>query len=181
MAVSGLTPQLYTRMSECFKREINLGVYHFYRADIDPIIQAKHFINSVGLTNLKNMFYEPIIDFETVTNRNVGPLQNESNMKSALPNLKKFILYIVEQTGRKPMFYTYESLLKYLNLDSFFLDNCSRLWIARYGRKPTFFKPWDKPWAYQFSDGEYSERPMWDDYFEGIGRCDANILWDEIQ
>lgn len=154
-------------MEQCKKRGIRFGVYHFYRTGVDPIIQANHFIKTVGLNNLKDFYYEPIVDYEKTNG------QTEADLKKDIPDLKLFIQEIYKQTGRWPMFYTYESLLVYLELDSFFL-NC-RLWIARYGKEPTKLAPWKSYWAWQYSDGEISS-PKYNDNFKGIGRCDANIL-----
>jgi GH25 family lysozyme M1 (1,4-beta-N-acetylmuramidase) len=173
---SWIDPKLNHHMAGCASKKIKSGVYHFYRVGVDPIDQAKHFIKSVGLENLTSMHYEPILDYETVTNKRVGPLQSEADMKLDREDAKKFLRYIYEQTGRKCMFYTYESLLAYLELDSSFKDLCSRLWIARYGKKPTRFAPWSSAWAWQYSDGEYSDNPPYNDNFKGIGRCDANII-----
>lgn len=179
---SWVDPEFARHLRECKARGIKTGVYHFYRVGPDPIVQAKHFIKAVGLENLKSMYYEPILDYETVTNKKVGPIQLEPRMKADIPDAKIFLRYIYEQTGRKCMFYTYESLLKYLQLDNEFKNLCSRLWLARYSRAlPTYFKPWDKPFLYQYSDGEWSSNPLWNDNFKGIGRCDANIFWDRIK
>jgi GH25 family lysozyme M1 (1,4-beta-N-acetylmuramidase) len=154
-------------MEQCKKKGIRFGAYHFYKTDVDPIIQANHFIKTVGLDNLKDFFYEPIVDYETTKG------QTEADLKKAIPQLKLFIQEIYKQTGRWPMFYTYESLLVYLELDLFF-TNC-RLWIARYGKEPTKLAPWKEYWAWQFSDGEIPS-PKYPDSFPGIGRCDTNIF-----
>lgn len=171
-----IDPTMKKNLDGCKANNIRCGVYHFYRVNVDPIVQAKHFIKSVGLENLKSMHYDPILDYETVSNPKVGSLQNEADLKLDVPDTMKFLKYVQEQTGRKCMFYTYESLLNYLSLSSEFRDLCSHLWIARYGKKPTKFAPWTKAWAWQFSDGEYSNNPTYNDNFPGIGRCDANIL-----
>lgn len=177
---SWIDPTFFYNMSQCKVRNIKFGAYHFYRAGVDPIDQAKHFIRTFGLENIKSSFYPPIFDYETVTAEKVGLKQSEEEMKKDLPDAKIFLKYIQAQTGRKCLFYTYESLLNFLQLDKEFVDLCDGLWIARYGKKPSVFAPWTTPWAWQYSDGEYSNNPTFKDSFNGIGRCDANILWEEI-
>jgi lysozyme len=154
-------------MNNCKKKDIRFGAYHFYKCNIDPIIQATHYIKAVGLDNLKSFYYEPIVDYETTKG------QTEENLKKAIPELKIFINYIYEQTGRYTIFYSYESLIAYLELDSYF-TNC-KLWIARYGKEPTKLAPWKEYWAWQYSDGEIPS-PKYNDSFPGIGRCDSNIF-----
>lgn len=174
-------PTMQKNIDECKKRGINYGVYHFYRTGTDPIVQAKLFISKVGLENLKSCFYEPILDFETVSNPRVGQVQDWKMLKADLPDAIKFLDYVYEQTGRRCIFYTYESLLDSLDLPAVFVEKCPKLWIARYSlKKPVKFDPWLKPWAWQYSDGTFSDNPIFKDSFNGIGRCDANILWDEI-
>lgn len=159
---------LKKNMEGCQKKEIRFGVYHFYKVNSDPIAQAKFFIKTVGLDNLKSFYYPAIIDFETSKG------QDEAAMKKAIPDAKKFIEYIFEQTGRWPIFYTYESLLNYLNLDESF-TKCP-LWIAKYSlNEPKKIAPWKTYWAWQYADGEI-KNPKYNDNFPGIGRCDANIF-----
>jgi lysozyme len=158
---------LKTNMDACKLTNIRFGCYHFYETKCDPILQAQFYIKTVGLDNLKNFYYEPIVDYETTKG------QSEEDLRKAIPDLKKFVQYVYEQTGRYPMFYSYESLIQYLELDNSFL-NC-RLWIARYGSEPTKYLPWTSYWAWQFSDGSIKS-PKYNDNFKGIGRCDANII-----
>ena len=149
----------------CKRKGINLGVYHFYKCNIDPIVQANHFIKTVGLENLKSFLYEPILDYETTKG------QTESDLKNSIPDMIIFMEYMIIMTGRIPIFYSYESLIKYLNLPERF--SMHKLWIARYGKEPQSFLPWKEYWAWQYSDGAITSN-SWNDNFPGIGRCDAN-------
>jgi lysozyme len=175
--VSFIDSTLKFNMEGCKKKGIRFGAYHFYLVAIDPIIQARHYIDTVGLENLKSFYYEPIIDFETKEDpKTKHKIQDEADLKNAIPDLKKFLNYIEIETGRVPMFYSYESLIQYLELDSSFEKY--RLWIARYGKEPTSFLPWKKYWSWQYADGEISN-PKYSDSFKGIGRCDANVFYKE--
>lgn len=164
-------------MEGCRKSKIRFGAYHFYRCSDDPIVQAKFFIQKVGLENLKSFYYEPILDYETVDPDDHVPHRNnpqsEADMIKNIPNMKKFMAYIEQETGRIPMFYSYESLIQLLKLDA----SCARwrLWIAKYAstQDPVNYGPWKTYWAHQYSDGEM-KNPRWNDNFQGIGRCDAN-------
>ena len=160
---------LKVNIDECKKRNIKFGAYHFYRTATDPIDQAKHYIETVGLENLKSFYIEPIIDYETV-----DKVQSESDLKDNIPNMKKFMDYVFQQTGRLPMFYSYESLIQFLELDESMAKY--RLWIARYGKEPTSYRPWKEYWAWQFSDGNITN-PKYKDSFNGIGRCDSNVFF----
>ena len=165
-----------TNMEGCKKLGVRFGAYHFFIAKTDPIAQAKFFISTVGLDNLKSFYHSPIVDYETSKG------QTEADMKNDVPDLKIFIKHVYDQTGRKVRLYTYETLLIYLNLDAeFFLQYCELPWLARYGKEPVNFKPWSGMWAWQYSDGEYSNNPPYSDSFEGIGRCDANKFYNPLQ
>lgn len=166
-------PTLLTNMKGCKEKGVRLGVYHFFRVNKDPVEQAKFFIKTVGLENLKALYYEPIVDFETST---VGTKQTEADMRKAIPQLQIFMDYIEKETGRAPIFYSYESLIRYLELPSSFARY--KLWIARYGKEPTSYLPWKQYWVWQYSDGSINN-PKYPDSFKGIGRCDANVFWDK--
>ena len=156
-------------MNMCKNKNIRFGVYHFYRVGQNPITQADFFIKTVGLDNLKNFFYAPIVDFET------SKFQTIDALKKDIPNLKIFIERIIEIVGRTPIFYSYTSLLEYLDLDVYF-TKCP-LWIAKYGKEPNNNQilPWNKYWAWQYSDGEISNKDF-PTSFIGIGKCDSNII-----
>lgn len=46
-----------------------------------------------------------------------------------------------------------------------------RLWLCQYGSSPTWQESWEKPWAWQFTDGIYGPSPH---QIEGVGPCDIN-------
>lgn len=164
-------PTLFINIKGCEINNIRLGVYHFYRVNKDPIQQAKFFIKTVGLERLKSMYHDPIVDFETTS---VGATQTAQDMKNAIPDLQKFLDYIEKETGRTPIFYSYHSLIRYLNLPPSFSKY--KLWIAKYGDEPANLLPWNKYWAWQYSDGQVKNK-SYPTSFKGIGDCDSNIFW----
>ena len=156
---------LAKNLANCKAKGIRYGVYHYYRVGYDPISQAKHFIETVELDNLKSCFHLPVVDYETIGNF------SSKRLKKAIPDLKVFIRYINKQTGRKMRIYTGDYLLGYLELDDSFLSICDAPWVARYygtDKKPQNSSPWPEIWAHQFSDKEPCE---------GIGECDMNIFY----
>ena len=147
-------------MMKCKERGIRYGVYHFYRTNIAPEIQAKNFITTVGLDNLRSMSYLPVVDYETANG------QTRKDLARNMKNLKIFIRLVNEQTGRKMRVYTGDSLMGYLKFDKEFTELCDNPWVARYSDKPPKNSgPWEKVWAWQYADNDFAR---------GIGQCDMN-------
>lgn len=143
----------------CVDKGIDYGVYHFYRTNRTPLEQARHFISTVGLGNLKSMKHDPVVDYETTNG------QDADDLIKSKPALLEFIKYVNKQTGRKMRIYTGEYLLKKINFELEFTEHTGLPWVARYGSRPTYSFPWSNMWAWQFSDNEF---------FSGIGGCDGN-------
>ncbi len=153
---------LYDNMEK--SKHLKTGVYHFYRCNRSPFQQAEHFIGAVGTQYMKDMYIDPIVDFEMANG------QDETDLKRNLQNLKSFAVEIYKHTGRKCVIYTSDYLMKYLAFDKTFLDLFNEPWIARYGKEPVNIAPWSKYWAWQFSE---------DHNVVGIGNCDANYFYKE--
>jgi lysozyme len=151
---------LETIVKGCKEKGIRLGVYHFYRCNIDPIVQAKYFISVVGLDNLETFYHEPILDYETTNG------QTELDLKNNIPNMKIFMKYIEAAVGRRPIFYANLSSLRRFQLDESFTKY--KLWIAHPGSEPTDIAPWKNYWAWQYS---------FEAFFPGIGKCDGNKFY----
>lgn len=102
-------------------RENNLirGAYHFYRADEDPVVQAKNFLNAV---KLESGDLRPILDVEKIPHRKT----HEEFVK----DLKIWLKIVEEAYGEKPILYTYYSYYRdYLKQD-FGVEY--PLWLANY-------------------------------------------------
>lgn len=46
-----------------------------------------------------------------------------------------------------------------------------RLWLCQYSAVPKWQKSWNKPWLWQYTDGQFGPKPH---FIDGIGRCDIN-------
>ena len=129
---------------ELKKKQLLLGLYHFANAG-DPIRQAKHFLKTVA------PFPEALLILDCETAPKGSTLGTMSAAQAAV-----FVKYVHAQTGRWPVFYTYESLLFTMMAsaspeDRATLGKCS-LWIAKYGPAP---KPIPASW------GAWRDWSMW--------------------
>ena len=82
--------------SEAKRHGIAKGAYHFYRPEIAPEIQAKHFIQNVWLDKGD---FAPVLDFE---------IQGRSHRhrKHLTKNVTKWLQLIEEAYGIRPIIYT---------------------------------------------------------------------------
>jgi lysozyme len=55
------------------------------------------------------------------------------------------------------------------DVDGFLGDR--RLWLAHYAATPSWQRSWNKPWLWQYTDGEYGPQPH---QVDGVGPCDIN-------
>jgi lysozyme len=123
------------------------GAYHFYRTNIDPIVQAKHFLKTCEGLQEGDIL---ALDFETCTIK--GLIQTMDDLKSHKQDAIKFMSHIEAITGIKPWFYTYHGVIKECDFGPEFA--AYPLWYARY----TSITPEDSqgPWvkwiAWQYAD-----------------------------
>lgn len=136
---------------ESKKRGLVFGAYHFFRANLPAVTQAKWFLANAGMDC---DFY--ILDLETMDGA------SQIGVKQLA---KAFLEYIENETGKLPIIYSGHSFLAELHLDESF--NKYPLWLARYTNDtPTAPYPWKDWLIWQFSDKEK---------FNGIGECDGNV------
>lgn len=74
------------------EKGVAYGAYHFFHPSIDPIEQAKHFLNHI---DLNHNHLPPVLDIET----------DESN-PSLVSGVLKWLTYVEQKTGRRPIIYT---------------------------------------------------------------------------
>lgn len=99
------------------------GAYHFYRADEDPVIQAKNFLENV---KLESGDLPPILDIEKIPKRKTN--------KKLIEDLKVWCKIVEETYGEKPIIYTYYHYYKDFLKGEF--DDYP-LWLANYNDVPT--------------------------------------------
>jgi lysozyme len=96
------------------------GAYHFYDSSVDPVAQAKNFLNAVGSLAASDL--PPVLDIEISR----GTFGNGSLANNVLTWLNT----VQQALGRTPMIYTGPSFWdKYMN-DQF---GAYPLWVAEYG------------------------------------------------
>ena len=126
---------------------IKRGAYHFYRTNLDPIVQAKHFIKTCEGLKPGDIL---ALDYETCDIK--GLIQTMDDLKSHKQDAIKFMSHVEMITGIKPWFYTYHGVIQACDFGPEFAKY--PLWYARY----TSVKPDDKqgPWssmvAWQYAD-----------------------------
>jgi GH25 family lysozyme M1 (1,4-beta-N-acetylmuramidase) len=103
------------------------GAYHFYDPGVDPIKQAKHFLN---VATFSNKDITPIVDIEKDS---VGG--KPVNIDTLNVHLKRFLEFVKDKTKRTPMIYVgsyfANTYLKDPTFDQY------PLWLADYTRKST--------------------------------------------
>jgi lysozyme len=151
-----IDPTFIKIQAESKRRELKFGAYHFFRCNEDALTQAKSYCAIV-----KEFDMEPILDIEV--------LDGVSHEKCK-EMIKIFLDYCEAYSGKVPMIYVSHFFIVELKLD----DSFARypLWLARYTNvTPKAPAPWSE-WKYwQFSDREK---------FEGIGKCDSNVINEQI-
>ena len=82
----------HQRMDEAIKLQKNVGAYHYYRINSDPISQAKHFCK-----HLKGNL-PPVLDIESINNSGYQD-------RIHTPQLLKFLEYVENYSGMTPIVY----------------------------------------------------------------------------
>jgi lysozyme len=121
------------------------GSYHFFKAAVDPIVQAEAFLNSIGHTIVPGEM-PPVLDIEDPKEKLTVTQYEEA--------VAKWLGYVETHTGIKPMIYTggwYWKQLKTLNNNSQFKD--FSLWLSSYTRTyGKMFGGWTAPKIWQYSE-----------------------------
>ncbi|UGU14803.1 hypothetical protein LS482_13990 [Sinomicrobium kalidii] len=102
------------------------GAYHFYRTGEDPVVQARHFLETAG--DFSHKVIMPIVDVESEK----GVEITVDSLRNAL---LQFLDVIESETGRQPMIYTNTAFANRYLKDSVYARY--PLWIADYNGKST--------------------------------------------
>lgn len=113
---------------------VRRGAYHFFRAEQDAEQQAKLFIAQVSDDGGE---FPPVLDFEVL---------GTALPEQALQNAARWMRFIEQESGRKPMLYTGPSFWRAQAKDSDAFSSYP-LWIAHYTAAaqpvlPTAWKQW---------------------------------------
>lgn len=106
--------------------ELNVkhGAYHFFQPDMDPILQAEHFLAHY---EFKQSDLPPALDYEI----------EREDKEQQLINILAWLKYIESKTGKRPIIYTsYNIYRSWLNnaLSEY------QFWIANYSNKAYRFQ-----------------------------------------
>jgi lysozyme len=115
-----IDPLYKTNISQLAKTDIPFSTYHFFEPSIDPIKQAKHYLETV--TN-SNQNISPVLDVEITNGLEAGELRKR---------IKTWLNYVEDKTGCKPIFYTYSSFWNSYLKDDFIKYP---LWLADYSKE----------------------------------------------
>ncbi|HEY0014827.1 MAG TPA: GH25 family lysozyme [Longimicrobium sp.] len=141
-------PRAQENLAQCRKFGIVAGMYHFYRHDVDPEAQARHFLDNLGAREPGDLL--PAIDVE-------GPDDGGGSFdypKSEVVRRVGVVVGAVQAAiGRAPMIYTYPSAWAELTGNSTqFAGECP-LWIASYGvATPSLVGGWKDYTVWQYND-----------------------------
>lgn len=78
------------------QHQLTRGAYHYYRADEDPLLQAKNYLESV---KLEEGDLVPILDIEK--------MPRKISKKQLITNIKIWLKTVEEKYHKKPILYTY--------------------------------------------------------------------------
>ena len=116
---------------EAERKNIRRGAYHFFRSSKDPLVQAEHFIETVG--NLRYKDIPPVLDIETI---HKGCSKKELNEKAL-----KWLRKVESHYGRKPIVYSGASFIEDMLCDE--IKSSYPIWVAHYGTERPECSEWD--------------------------------------
>ncbi|MGH1386911.1 glycoside hydrolase family 25 protein [Kordia sp.] len=99
-------PDFASNWKQLKEKGIIRGAYHFYDAEVPPILQAKYFLNVIG--ELEDHDIAPIVDIEELG------LNGEEISKTTLQrDLVLFLQYVTAKTTRSPIIYVDTAFANY--------------------------------------------------------------------
>lgn len=118
--ISHVDSQWKKNRKECLRLSIKHGAYHFFRPQKLPIPQAEHFLKHY---QPKVGDLPPVLDVE----------REGLSDADLILNITKWLEYVEEQTGMRPIIYTSYNFYK-TKFHAKFPNH--KFWIAAYSRKP---------------------------------------------
>ncbi len=132
-------PTFKTNWAGAQANNIPVGAYHFFDPAQDAGIQAKHFCEVYMAVPGPKL--PPVLDIE----KTGGVSQSLILLK-----VRKWLDYVEQHTGQKPIIYTYSSFAKRVRLWKHFSDYM--LWIAHYRVKEPSIAGWPDWGFWQYND-----------------------------
>jgi lysozyme len=186
-------PKFLTHWKNAKQAGILRGAYHFLDADVDPVAQARHFLDTV---KLEPGDLPPVLDLEDVpdfSSVNMAP-QKGKGQKPAKQALKMkvftntqiincaatWLSYVEQATGRRPIIYSSPSFLMSRMVGAKGIPSWATqyvLWIANYLNHPVTeadlpLQPggWSK-WSFW----QYSDHEMLDGIYNDDGKTQTAV------
>lgn len=145
---SFVDPMAQKNLARCREVGIVAGMYHFYRHDVDPEAQAKHFLDSLGAREPGDLL--PAIDVEAPGD---GGGSFDYPKAEVVRRVGVVVDAIKAAIGRAPMIYTYPSAWVELTGNSTLFAGECPLWIASYGvGSPRLPGGWNDHAVWQYTD-----------------------------
>ena len=98
---------------------VQRGSYHFFRANVSPLNQARHFVNTVGVD-----LGELPLALDVETNDGIGTFQLTTNVRACLFEIERLV-------GRKPIIYSSKTRWNALTTRPTWVVEYS-WWLAQY-------------------------------------------------
>jgi lysozyme len=134
------------------------GSYHFFHASVDPQVQAKYFLSTIGTLGPTDL--PPVLDWELH-----GP-----NRQQEISNALMWLEIVHSATNKVPIIYTGRYFIGDLGNPQALAKYT--LWLAEYASQPTIPKPWS-----EFSFWQYSESGS----VPGVSEpCDLNMSYGDM-
>ena len=159
---TGLDPQFKTNWRATKELGLPRGAYHFFRTNLDPIMQAALFVAAIDLCKLGWGELPLVCDVEdkgTVAARVAGFFATAPTYVSVEQKVKTFTDYVSTHTNGEPvMIYTSPSYISTYFKNPMWSQY--PLWIANYVRTaPSVPAPWvpglEKYWQIGYGDGKF--------------------------
>ena len=123
-------PRFDDNWSAMRRAQVIRGAYHYFRPDVDPVVQAHHYLWAVG-DILHESDLPPVLDFEAYP-KNVYEDFKKLKLSKRIKMVKQWLTTVSDATGRLPVIYTNQHSWQYAMNDTEEFTYCP-LWIANYG------------------------------------------------
>jgi GH25 family lysozyme M1 (1,4-beta-N-acetylmuramidase) len=141
-------PLMIANLTDCREAGVAPALYHFYHHDVDPILQATHFLAHIGTAAPGDL--PPAIDVEEPGD-GAGPISYPKS--EVVRRLGAFTQAVEAAIGRAPMIYTYPSAWTEVTASSNAFATTNPLWIASYrSGSPTLAGSWATYTFWQYTD-----------------------------
>lgn len=146
---SFVDPEFSNNKAGCIANNVPWGAYHFFHPSMNPIVQAEHFVGTVG--EGCNVY---VADIETPVLEELGEGADINALLDGIVELTKQFLDRVEQLiGKKPMIYTSPGFWNYNMVPTPPWTDDYDLWVAHWGASdPMLPNGWTSYVLHQIGD-----------------------------